>query len=446
MKINIPQKAEHIISLLEAAGYKAYIVGGCVRDALLGIEPHDWDICTNALPQQTKAALEAAGVHTFDTGIKHGTVSALVEDELFEVTTFRSEGKYSDGRHPDNVEFIDSIEGDLCRRDFTVNAMAYNSQAGLVDICGGQADLQNNLLRCVGNAHERFAEDALRILRALRFAAIYGFEIDEECKCAIHEDKELLDNIARERIRDELLRLICGDNAQDILLEYSDVFGQIIPQLKPMFGFDQHNKYHKYDVWEHCVRALGYSVPDQYIRFTLLVHDIGKPHVFFMDDEGCGHFYGHPQAGEPIAREVCKSLKMPNAITDEICELVLHHDRVISLSARAMRRLILKLGVFRMHQLMEVRACDALAHSDLKLKENLIHHNKVCELFEQTLASMNAFSLRDLNVSGKDIIALGIDAGPEVGKILKKLLAAVTDEKVPNEHCALLSYAKKLIS
>ena len=445
MKIDIPKEAEKVISTLESAGYRAYVVGGCVRDALLGVKPKDWDICTCATPQETKARLEAAKIHTFDTGIKHGTVSALVGDELFEVTTFRSEGAYSDGRHPDSVEFISSIEGDLQRRDFTINAMAYNNRDGLIDVTGGRLDLNNGILRCVGDAHKRFSEDALRILRALRFAAVYGFKIDEECKAAIYEDRALLNNIARERIRDELLSLICGDFAEDILLEYKEIFGEIIPQLKPMFDFEQHNKYHKYDVWEHCVHALGYSVPDKYIRFTLLIHDIGKPHVFFTDDEGCGHFYGHPQAGEPIAREVCKSLRMPKAITDEVCELVLHHDRMINLSAKSMRRLILNLGAFRMNQLMEVRICDALAHSDLKLKENLLHHQQICKLFEDTIVSMNAFSLHDLDISGKDIIDLGVEPGPEIGKILKKLFNAVIDEKVANKHDALVHAAKEML-
>ena len=445
MKIDIPKEAEQIISTIESAGYRAYVVGGCVRDALLGVKPKDWDICTSATPQETKARLEAAKIHTFDTGIKHGTVSALVNCELFEVTTFRSEGAYSDGRHPDSVEFISSIENDLQRRDFTINAMAYNNRDGLIDVTGGQLDLDNGILRCVGDAHERFSEDALRILRALRFAAVYGFKIDEECKAAIYEDKALLNNIARERIRDELLSLICGDFAEDILLDYKDVFGEIIPQLKPMFGFKQHNKYHKYDVWEHCVRAAGFAVPQPQIRFALLLHDIGKPSTFFVDSAGCGHFYGHPQAGEPITREVCNSLNMSRKDVSEISELVRYHDREIHFSKKSMRRLILKLGVYRMQQLMEIRICDALAHSNVDMEKNLLAHKQVCDLFEQTLKGMNAFSLRDLNISGKDIIALGVEPGPEVGDILKKLFDAVIYDGLPNEHDVLLEQAKDIL-
>lgn len=445
MNIMIPEKPKQIMHLLEDAGFEAYVVGGCVRDVLLNIKPHDWDICTNALPMQTKAVLESTHIHTFDTGIKHGTITALIDGESFEVTTYRQESAYSDGRHPDSVEFVSSIEEDLLRRDFTVNALAYHPQRGLLDIVGGQADLKANILRCVGDAHVRFSEDALRIMRALRFAAIFGFDIDIECKQAIHQDKALLDAITTERIRDEILRLICGDYAEDILLEYADVFGQVIPELKPMFGFDQCNKYHRYDVWEHCVRAMGFCIPDPHIRFALMIHDIGKPSTFFTDDEGCGHFYGHPAAGEPIARKVCKNLHMSKKMIDEIAELVLYHDYEISLSPRSMRRLILKLGTYRMNQLMEIRVCDSLAHSNLEMEENLLYHKQVCDLFEKTVKEMNTFSVRDLAIDGNDVIALGVTAGPRVGEILRALLEMVIDGQVSNERNALLDQVRDLL-
>ena len=306
MEIKVPHNAQRVLNMLEQAGHPSYVVGGCVRDALMGRIPNDWDICTAARPQQVKELCAREGLASFDTGIQHGTVTVHVDHEPFEVTTFRADGAYEDGRHPVSVSFLDAVEGDLARRDFTVNAMAYSPARGLVDVFGGRDDLARKTLRCVGDPAARFAEDGLRILRALRFASTLGFAIDPATAAALHEHRRLLEPVAMERISAEFMKLICGQGAVGILLEYRDVVGTFLPQVEPMFGFEQLSRYHVYDVWEHCVRSCGLIEPDPVLRLAALVHDVGKPSCFFTDDEGIGHFYGHPEAGEPLARQIAR--------------------------------------------------------------------------------------------------------------------------------------------
>lgn len=444
MKLEIPHNAQVLVGVLETCGYEAYVVGGCVRDALLGRTPADWDICTSALPEQVKAAAQAAGFAVFDTGIAHGTVTVHVNHEPFEVTTYRSDGAYSDGRRPDGVAFLSSIEGDLLRRDFTVNAMAYHPQRGLVDVTDGQADLRAGVLRAVGDAHTRFAEDGLRIIRALRFAATYGFELEEHTRAAVHADRHLLSRVAMERIAHEFLSLICGDNAVDVLLTYRDVIAVFLPQVEPMFGFEQHNPYHVYDVWEHCVRSCGEIAPEPTLRLAALIHDIGKPSCFFTDEQGVGHFYGHPKAGEPLAREVCRHLRLPRAQADDVAILVRYHDRCLPQTVPAMRRLLLKLGERRCRMLFEVICCDLLTHGDRQKRQNLEQLADARTLFEETLARTTAFSVRDLVVNGRDLMALGFQPGPALGQALETLFEAVTCGELPNEHDALMERARAL--
>ncbi|MGN0059148.1 MAG: CCA tRNA nucleotidyltransferase [Coriobacteriales bacterium] len=311
-EIEVPHKAQRIIDLLEAAGFEAFVVGGCVRDAIMGRTPNDWDITTSARPAQIERVMADAGLVTLTTGAKYGTVTVRVDHESFETTTFRADGSYSDGRHPDSVELLERVDGDLARRDFTVNAMAYNPKTGIVDLHGGQEDLSRRVLRSVGDPHTRFDEDALRILRGMRFASVLGFAIESETAAAMHADRHLLDRVSAERIWAELAKLLCGPDAVRILREYRDVIAVLIPELEPEFGFDQHNPFHAFDVWEHTLHALAAAKPDAPapMRLGLLLHDIGKPHCLTIDENGRGHMYGHEKVGAPIARGVCKRLKL----------------------------------------------------------------------------------------------------------------------------------------
>lgn len=445
MEIAIPHNALRVLNILEQAGFPSYVVGGCVRDALMGRTPNDWDICTAALPQQVKELCAQAGLATFDTGIQHGTVTVHANHEPFEVTTFRADGAYSDGRHPDEVRFLPSVEGDLLRRDFTVNAMAYSPLRGLVDVAGGQGDLRAGVLRCVGDPHARFAEDGLRILRALRFASTLGLRLEPATAAALHEDRALLAPVAMERVSAEFMKLICGPGAVDVLLEYSDVVGVFLPQVEPMFGFEQLNKYHVYDVWEHCVRSCGLIEPQPVLRLAALIHDIGKPGCFFTDEAGCGHFYGHPEAGEPLAREVCRHLRLPNAVTSEVCTLVLNHDRPLPLTHKAMRRRLAKLGEPLCRRLYQLVEADMRTHSQVGMAANLEHLAQSRALMEEVLQSMEVFSERDLAVDGRDLIGLGFEPGPRLGQVKSELFALVVDGALHNTRDELLARAAQLL-
>ncbi len=445
VRIEIPRNAMRVLQALEQTGFEAYVVGGCVRDALMGRSPNDWDICTNALPEQTKAVMDAAGFATFDTGIEHGTVTVHAYHEPFEVTTYRADGSYSDGRHPDAVEFLPNVEGDLLRRDFTVNAMAYHPQRGLVDVSGGREDLARGVLRCVGDPHRRFAEDGLRIIRALRFASVLGFQIESKTAAAVHEDRALLDKVARERISVEFLKLICGEGAEDILLDYSDVVAQFLPQIEPMLGFAQLNPYHIYDVWEHCVRACGCIEPQPALRLAALIHDVGKPSCFFTDEAGVGHFYGHPEAGEPIARDICRTLRLSRAMTDEVCQLVKLHDRPFPLTPKSMRRRIAKVGEEFQRKLFKINEADIVTHSELGMQDNLRDLAASRALFEEQLQQMTAFSERDLAINGRDLMELGFESGPVLGCIKTELFSRVVDGELANERESLLCCAAALL-
>ena len=301
MVIKLPKSVELILSKLNNCGYEAYIVGGCVRDSIIGTTPHDWDICTSALPEQVMEVFE--GYKIIPTGLKHGTVTIIIDDAQYEVTTYRIDGKYEDNRHPKEVSFTSDLKEDLSRRDFTINAMAYNPSIGLVDYFGGKKDIRKKLIKCVGNPDERFNEDALRIMRTLRFASTYGFVITEETSSAVHCNVALLNNIAKERINTELCKLLCGEGVLEILLNYNDVISTIIPELKPCIGFNQNNRYHQYTVYDHIAHAVSnYTGEDMVVKVALLLHDIGKP-TCYTEDENGGHFHGHGVPSSEIAKE-----------------------------------------------------------------------------------------------------------------------------------------------
>lgn len=344
-KINMPVGAKRIIENLTKHGFEAYVVGGCVRDSLLGYSPKDWDICTSATPEVIKELHN----RTIDTGLKHGTVSVVESDGIYEVTTFRVDGVYSDNRRPDTVEFVTDLKMDLSRRDFTINAMAYNDEAGIIDYYGGLSDLAEHKIKCVGSAGDRFDEDALRILRAIRFSSVYGFSVEHDTSKAIHDKAALLQNIASERIRSELCKtIVFGQRTADVLLEYSDVVSIIIPEIEPCIGFVQNNRFHKYDVYEHMVRAMeAYAGHDLSVKFALLIHDIGKP-LCYTEDENGGHFYGHSVPSHDIAEQVVDRLKFDNKTKDEVLELVLYHDSAIEPTAKTVKRWLNRIGAERL--------------------------------------------------------------------------------------------------
>lgn len=442
-RIRIPQGAQNIIDTLEASGYEAYVVGGCVRDSLLGIVPHDWDICTSAVPSEIESCFEDRRI--VETGLQHGTITIIEDGVSYEVTTFRIDGKYSDSRHPDKVTYTKDIDSDLSRRDFTFNAMAYNERVGLIDPFGGAFDLIRGEISCVGNANDRFKEDALRIMRALRFASTYGFTISERTNEAIHINKKLLNNIAAERIREELCKIVMGRGVLEMLLNYSDIIATIIPEIEPCIGFQQNNPYHQYTVYDHIAHAVSnYSGDDQSVKLALLLHDIGKPLCYTEDEKG-GHFYGHGVYCHDVAEKVMERLRFDNRTADEVLTLVLYHDAIIEPTTKAIKRWLNKIGPQRFCQLMDVRMADILAHTKGTQASRVDKCNMVKAVLEQVIEEEQCFSISDLAINGHDIMDLGVPEGKRVGEILKKLLDVVISEDIENEHTALVEYAKRCV-
>lgn len=440
-KIAIPRGAKAIVQGLRYAHHEAYVVGGCVRDSLLGLEPKDWDICTSATPEEMKEYFTRCSVRTVDTGLKHGTITVDMEQSgKYEVTTFRIDGDYSDNRHPDSVEFTDSIYKDLSRRDFTINAMAFN-QAGLVDPFHGREDLENGVIRCVGNPDDRFNEDALRILRAMRFASTYGFTIEENTSQSIHRNKKLLRNIAAERIQSELCKMLCGKGVLNVLLEYNDVITTIIPEMKPCVGFDQNNRFHEYNVYEHIAHAVSnYDGDDVVVKMALLLHDIGKPHCYTVDYKG-GHFYGHGVFSHDISEKVLTKLRFDNKSKSDILELVLHHDAIIEPTAKTVRRWLNKIGEKQFARLLNIRMADIRAHAKGTQESRIERCASLDVLLEEAIKNNQCFKLKDLQIDGHDVMSLlDIPAGKEVGTVLNSVLEQVINGDLPNERTALVRY------
>ena len=440
--IQIPAHALTVMERLERYGYEAYVVGGCVRDSLLGRSPKDWDVCTNALPEEVLRVFKR--FHVIKTGLQHGTVTVMVNHEPVEVTTFRIDGNYTDNRHPDSVNFVSRVEEDLARRDFTINAMAYNPTRGLVDAFGGQEDLRAGIIRCVGEPDARFNEDGLRILRALRFAARYDFGIETETSFSIHRNRHLLENVSVERIFTELKGILVGEGVLGMMQAFPDVFSIIIPELAPSIGFDQCNPHHLYDVWTHTAHAVQAAPAQEILRLTLLLHDIAKPATFTRGDDGKGHFYGHGQRGAEMARNILLHLKSDTATLQAVVTLVREHDSMLPTTAPGMRRLIGRLGINTLQQLLEIKQADMAAQSthELELKQRTLREARL--LLEDVLDEPPAFTVGDLAISGKELIALGVKPGPAMGSILKTLLAEVQDEQLHNTREALTARAREL--
>lgn len=438
--IALPLGAAVIIDRLEREGHTAWVVGGCVRDSLRGVTPNDWDIAVSSMPGETMRMM--GGLRALPTGLKHGTVTVRAEGADYEVTTYRVEAEYSDGRHPDAVTFVDSIEEDLARRDFTMNAMAWHPVRGLCDPFGGQQDIENGLIRAVGDPHTRFTEDALRILRGLRFASKTGFVIEPATVQAMRDCAPLLEKIAAERIREELLGLLSGRFVGRVLMTYADLVTAVLPELAPMVGHGQFNPHHKFDIWEHTVRAVEAAPDDPILRMTLLLHDSGKPATFTRDERGIGHFDGHPAVSAVIAAGITERLRFSNADRARIDLLVRYHDYPLGKEERIVRRRLARFGEENFRTLLIVKKCDCTGQ--LTHPENLEMLDQTARLADRLLEQQACLSLRQLAVKGEDMLALGL-RGRRIGATLETLLSEVIDGTLENEREALLAYAKELM-
>ena len=436
----MPEAIRAALERLEAAGYEAWLVGGCVRDRLMGAEPHDYDLTTSATPAEVEAVF--AGEKVIETGLAHGTVTVLLSGEPVEITTFRAESGYSDHRHPDAVAFTRSLRDDLARRDFTVNAIAMDARGTLCDPFGGQADLQAGIIRAVGDPDERFTEDALRILRALRFSAVLGFAIEPATAAAMERCRAQLAYVSAERVCAELTRLLCGQSVRPVLTAHVSVLGTVLPELLPMAGFDQRNYHHIYDVLEHTARVVENVPPAPRLRWAALFHDAGKPACFTLDEKGVGHFRGHAEASRELADGAMQRLKMDNATREAADRLIRFHDWPIEAEAPTVRRALRRLGEDGLRDLLALKRADNLAQNPAYW-DRLETYDQIEALAAQIIAENQAFHLRDLAVNGNDLLALGFPPGPEMGQLLNRLLDEVINDRLPNEREALLAAAKK---
>ena len=437
--MNLPKNVLYCIRQLEAAGYQAYAVGGCVRDSLLGLTPADYDLCTSAKPEEICQVFAAHQL--LHHGEKHGTVSVVLDSQVYEITTFRTEGGYEDARHPGWVDFVSHVEEDLARRDFTVNAMAYNPTTGYVDPFGGQQDMQNHILRAVGDPEIRFQEDALRILRGARFSARFRLVPEAATMNAMTSLTPLLDKIARERVFEELCKLLMHATAQD-LLTFAPLLTQVIPELLPCVGFAQHNPHHRYDVFTHIAYVVE-SVPAVLeLRWAALLHDVGKPACFTQDAEGKGHFLGHAKISLEMADEILLRLKAPTALRQQVTELIGLHMTKLEPDKKLLRRRIGKLGPEGLEQLLILQEADMGSKGTGKTVE-MDQFPLIRQLVAEILAENACFSIKDLAVNGQHLQQAGLRPGPRMGQCLSWLLEQVQDEALPNDHDTLLKAAKE---
>lgn len=436
MKSDIPAGARRILQTLTGAGYEAYLVGGCVRDLLRGAAPHDWDICTSARPEETEACF--AGHRMLEAGRKHGTVTVLEDGQPYEITTYRTEGPYSDSRRPDFVEFVSSLEADLARRDFTMNAIAMGADGSLRDPFGGADDINAGVIRCVGEPARRFQEDGLRVMRALRFGAVLGYKIEETTARAIHDNRAALKHVAAERINAELCQLLVGGGAGDILRQCPDVLCEFWPELGPLVTLEQHTPWHCWGGWEHTIHAVEAAPPDLTLRLTMLLHDIGKPSCKSTDERGIDHFYGHPAVSVTLADQMLRALKFNHKLRQQVITLVEYHDVPISCQEKAIRRRLNRLGTETFFQLLEVKRADGMGQAFELVRDRLAELEEIKAKAKEIVAQGQCFSLKDLAVNGRDVIAAGVAPGPEVGQVLDRLLEQVVSGEASNERDALL--------
>lgn len=444
MTMDMPKNVDTAINLLQSAGFEAYAVGGCVRDSLLGKTPNDWDITTSAKPEDMKSVF--ADFHCIDTGIKHGTVTVVIDGEPLEITTFRLDGEYEDNRHPKSVTFTSNLGADLGRRDFTVNAMAYSKKTGTVDLFGGQNDLKNEIIRCVGDPDRRFNEDALRILRALRFASALDFEIEEKTAQSLLKNRALLGNISEERIAKELLKLVCGKGAKRILTDFAPVLFEILPELQPMYKNSHDNPHHCYDIYEHTLIAVESIDPEPTLRFAMLLHDCGKPAVKKFDENGVAHFYGHQRISAEISAQILARLKVSNKFRDEILFLVSNHDRwELYENTEKMPRYLSKFGLDGVLKLLKVMRADVLAQSP-EYRYRLDQIADAEEIAKNLAAQKPCLSLSELQINGRTLMDIGIPQGRKLGAVLAQLLDEVIDGVTKNTQEALTTRAREIYS
>ncbi len=438
MKLPIPIAVSEAIASLEAAGHETWLVGG-VRDLLLGRPPHDWDLTTSATPKEIKSVFQDCPMNCM--GERFGTIAVRIKDTVLDITSFRREGAYQDHRHPSEVQFTKILFEDLKRRDFTINAIVYHPEKGLRDFFCGKRDLKKRLIRAIGDADARFNQDAVRILRALRFSAVLGFDIEEKTRLAIHRNKELLLSIAPERVIPELKRMLCGRNIRYVLSEFSDVIGILIPEILPTVGFSQHSPFHQYDVWQHTVHAIAAAVPDPTVRLALLFHDISKPGCLTIDATGRGHFYSHPKKSARIAEEVLKRLKFPTKEIETLVLLISLHDSHPSTRADV-KLLLSELGSELFPTLIQIMQADTLAHSKWSIKRRMDHVKNIEEIGNSILSSNECFSLKDLAVNGNDLAQKGVK-GKRIGELLFLALQKVICEEWENDRDSILYELEK---
>ena len=436
MRFPLPSPVAQALSRLEACGHEAYLVGGCVRDDVLGIQPHEYDICTSATPALVRLCF--SGERVLDTGLRHGTVTLRLAGMPLEITTFRTEGSYSDGRHPDLVRFGVSLLEDLKRRDFTVNAMAWSQKSGIIDPFGGQDACKKLLLAAVGNPQQRFREDALRILRALRFAAVLGFAIDPDTYQAMLDVREKLSLISRERVASELNRLMLGGWAVETLRTYPRIFFSVLPKLEPMQHCPQRSRFHIYDVWEHTLQCIANTPRDLSLRWAALFHDSGKPDAITYDSDGTTHFRGHQHISVRLAQACMEELRQPRRLTETVCTLVLHHDARIG--PDNLQRWLAMLGLDLFKQLMHLKRADQIAHAPY-VRRNADNCLDLIKAAEALVRSGACLSLKSLKIDGNTLLALGFPKGKLIGQTLKELLDAVLRGQAANEANALKDLA-----
>ena len=439
VKIKIPQYALTAMKELEKNGFSSFVVGGCVRDSIMGKAANDWDMTTSATPEETLEVFK--NFRTIPTGIKHGTVTVLIDKQPLEITTFRIDGEYSDNRRPDSVNFTRNIENDLSRRDFTVNAMAYSEKEGLVDLFGGGEDIEKKIIRCVGEPDKRFREDALRIMRAIRFSSVLGFEIEEKTAESIRRNKHLLKNIAAERIRVELEKLLLGDGAERILLQFSDVIFEIIPELEKTAKVAQNCPYHVYDLWHHTVKSVGASEKNKYVRLAMLLHDIGKPETKTTDENGCDHFKGHAPVSAEKAREILQKLRYDKKTVSVVTKLIFHHDDRLYCAPQKVKKHASEFGFEFLRLLDKVSRADILAQNPEK-NGRLSDCDRYMALLDKVEEEDGCLKISDLKVDGNDLISLGY-RGKEIGQALANLLEKVIRNEIENSREALIKFLEE---
>ncbi|MCR5213467.1 MAG: CCA tRNA nucleotidyltransferase [Eubacterium sp.] len=444
MKIEMPENVKNIIKKIRDAGYEAYIVGGCVRDCILGRQPNDWDITTSAKPEEIKALYR----RTIDTGIKHGTVSVMIGNERYEITTYRIDGMYTDHRRPDDVTFTSHLSEDLLRRDFTINAMAYNDEEGLVDIYGGMEDIEKKVIRCVGKANDRFDEDALRIMRAVRFAAQLGFNIEEETYIAGKEHAGDLKNVSAERIETELTKLLLSPHPEELITMYElGITDVILPEFSLCMETPQNSPYHKYDVGRHTVEVIKNVPATKIMRYAALLHDIGKPLVKTTDSDGVDHFKTHAVKSEEMAEDILRRLRMDNDTIRDVKIIILWHDYGISgnITKKSVRRMLSKMGEEYYESLIEIKKADMIGQSDFRLEEKKDFLNNFMTLHDEIILEKSPLTMKEMAIGGKELIDMGIKPGPEMGSILKKIFDMILDDPDLNVKEKLLDIAKSIV-